>query len=261
MVVRRSTDEGAARVKKELGCTENEAKNALLLTGGDVDGAIELIRKKRGDSKETRFTGGVSGQLVELPEKNMQVIDKLVEKKNSMGSREEGSVARSEKVTLYQNGILIGEKFHRMSQRDVEQFIEDVLKKGEVPSERFGLQHGEAVDVQFDPRIDEVYQEKCPGEGYRLGGKGPLEAKERSLDDALERMGSAVDLGEGVVFMFRAGAKRIKVTMGRGSTMQVFISHLEDAGVLRGRSLKSGTHLVNPGDKSEVYNRDTLEMC
>jgi len=88
-----------------------------------------------------------------------------------------------------------------------------------------------------------------------------LEAEEKSFDDALEQVGSTVDLGEGVVFMFRAGTKRIKVTMGRGSTMQVFISYLEDAGVLRGRSLKSGTRLVNPGDKSEVYNRDTLEMC
>lgn len=254
-------EEKIRTLRSECHCTENEARNALMLSRGDMCRAREIVKAKA--SRDTRYVGGVSGQVVELPEANHAIIDKLMQKSEENRKDTGAQSVKVSKFVVYKNGIMAGDKFHRMSSKKRDELLDSITRTGDIPRELFGIKQGEMVDVDFSLQTDESYQEMYPGQGHTLSGPMQASTEEpgaKAGEPSGGGVGDSINLGEGgPVFRLMIAGRRVKVTMRKGATMLELIDFLKQKG-LHASTLLSGEKVVRGEDSSDLYDRDMLTL-
>lgn len=166
------------KTMKQMGCSENQARNALELARYD-EGVAATIIKEYNSAKKTNYVGGHSGQIVEVPRSEYaDAFEKLM--KHSKQNEDKPAVC-TKTLTIYKNGLLIDEKFLRLSEKEKKELIDKISETGEVPSELFGIRRGDIVDVELVmDHAEETYKEDYPGRRTRLIGQCPKIAGVRS---------------------------------------------------------------------------------
>ncbi|KAI5191027.1 hypothetical protein NECID01_1257 [Nematocida sp. AWRm77] len=235
------------KLVKELGCPENQARNALVLARGDSETAAAIV-KEYNSAKKTNYVGGQSGQIVEVPKSEYaDAFEKLM--KHS--KQNEGEPATCKKtLTIYKNGLLIDDKFVRLSEKEKKAMIDKISETGEVPSELFGIKRGDLIDVEIvTDQTEELYKEDYPGRSYTIG-RSPSLPKET---------GDVIDLGSTeVVLKLTLNGTNVMVNLGGCASFAPLREYLENQNIEG--TLVCGGKDVPWEECPEKYNRSLIRL-
>ncbi|OAG28905.1 hypothetical protein NEDG_01044 [Nematocida displodere] len=228
----------------ELGCTENQAKNALTLAQGNVNTAKGIIREYR-ETTRTSSAGGTCAQMTENPKSEYAEEFERLQKHSDGNQNEEAAATRA--LIIYKNGFLIDEKFTPMTEAERNAAMKQISETGEVPSEMFGIKQGDLVDVDVSIQTDEVFKEDYPGPFYSVKHSAPAIP------------GDAIELGSGgPIFKLIIKGKSAIVKMGPEETFHALRDYLGRKGI--NGNLKHEKTDVSWDENPSKFERMVLQL-
>jgi len=213
-MIKEEKDAKIRKIVKELGCTENQARNALELARYDEELAKVIVKEHNGE-KRTSYAGGVSGQVVEMPKSEYaDDFKKLMEHSNK--NQEEAATGKKT-LTIYKNGLLIDDRFVRLPEKERDEVIRKISETGEVPSSLFGIKQGDLIDVEVNVQTGDMYKEDYPGKSHSVRTAVPKET------------GGVIEIGSNpdVVFKLTINKQNVIVKLGGCTTFLPLKEHLE----------------------------------
>lgn len=230
------------RIVKDLGCTKNEAKNAMSLAGGNEELARSIVQEYK-KATHTTFAGGKSGQILEMPKSGYAAeLEKM--QKHSNANQTQKAVGQKT-LTVYKNGILVDDKFTRLSESEREEMLKNISNTGEIPSKLFGIKQGDYLDIETNIKTDEIYKEDYPGISHSINIQHPT------------KKGEPISLGSGgPVFKLVVGETARVVRMGECKTLTPLQDFLKENGI--SGTLFCDKECVSWDDDPGKYNRCTL---
>ncbi|KAI5179743.1 hypothetical protein NEOKW01_0206 [Nematocida sp. AWRm80] len=232
------------KLVRDLGCTENQARNALEISRDNLDMAKTIIKEYRAET-QTTYAGGKSGQVVEMPKSDhTRQFEELM--KHSAANQDKEPVG-SKKLIVYKNGFLIDDKFTKLTEKEREEIMDKIASTGEVPSEMFKIKQGDLVDVEIEMKTDTVYKDVFDGVAHSISVTRPTNT------------GKKIALGTNeTLFKLTLGMENVLVEIGGKHSFEDLKKYLEQNN--QAGQLYSGDKQVDWSEDPSKYNRALLRI-